>query len=241
MLGTILNCTAIVIGAVIGLRSHAAASETRQMSLKRFLGAAMVFLGLKLAWDSVGGSPRQVLVQIGMALLALSLGNLCGTLLGLQKAFNALGQLASRRFRALHLSPGSATARDSLVVGAAVFALAPLSIVGAAVEGTGGTWQVLGLKAAIDGFASIGFARVFGGTFVLGAIPVFVIQALVEWVARSTSQAWPGSMPWEALQAVAGLIVAASSLVILGLKRVPLASFLPALVIAPILAALWRR
>src|SRR6185312_8215121 len=97
ILGTILNVAAIVLGGLAGLMIRKQPSASTQSFFKVALGVATVYFGLRLTWLGINGSFGQSLKQIGIILLSLSLGNLLGKLLHLQKASNRIGNLTRDR------------------------------------------------------------------------------------------------------------------------------------------------
>ena len=105
-------------------------SAATQSFFKVALGVLTVFFGLRLTWLSINGSVGQVLKQIGIVLLSLSLGNLLGKLLHLQKASNRIGQLTRDRMaRATPENPQRFN--DGFLVCSLLFCAAPLGILGA--------------------------------------------------------------------------------------------------------------
>ena len=122
MIGTWLNVLGIVAGGMIGLTFGRYLSSEAQLRIKVFLAALVVYSGLKMTWDAVSGTPLQVLKQLAIALLALSLGNFTGALLRLQKGMNAVGRLATQRFRrATGKTEGSKNPGDGFVTATLIY------------------------------------------------------------------------------------------------------------------------
>src|SRR5437879_9972133 len=85
MIGTVLNAAGILVGGVAGLIRSKPFSPATESFWKVTLGAFTVFYGLRLTWISLIGSPPQMLKQVLIAIIALSLGRWTGWLLRLQK------------------------------------------------------------------------------------------------------------------------------------------------------------
>src|SRR5215813_6306059 len=98
MIGTILNALGILIGGILGLTMRKQMSQATQVGIKGALGVLVIFVGLKTTYTSLGGGLGQVLKQLLIVILALTLGRLTGRLLRLQKWLNRLGQYARERF-----------------------------------------------------------------------------------------------------------------------------------------------
>ena len=114
-----------------------------------------------------------------------------------------------------------------------------MSVLGAVLEGTGGHWHTLAIKAVMDGLAAMSFVRVFGGGALLAAVPVMAWQGTITLLARS-SQPWlEGAGRLDALTGTAGLLVFCLALLAMQVKKVDVADYLPSLLIAPWLVTWW--
>ena len=239
MVGTILNAAAILIGGVAGLTLKKEISPARQSALRILLGAFTVYTGLSATWQSLNGGPTQILKQLGVVLLALMLGNLTGKLLRLQKSLNHLGRFAkqkvsdSRPERPHRFNNGFITC-------SILFCVAPLAILGAIQDGLTDDFKPLAVKAVMDGLAAMAFVGMFGWSVLLSVIPLIAWQGTLAQLAR-LAQPWLASHALvDPISATAGMLVFCVALIILELKKVELADYLPSLLIAPLLTWLWR-
>src|SRR5258706_5065759 len=133
MIGTLLNSTGIFLGGIAGLIRRKPLSPATESFWKVTLGAFTVFYGLRLTWISLIGSPPQMLKQVLIAIIALSLGRWTGWLLRLQKLSNRLGQTAREHINAA--SPESLKrASEGFKICAFIFFAAPLGPIGAVGE-----------------------------------------------------------------------------------------------------------
>jgi uncharacterized membrane protein YqgA involved in biofilm formation len=239
--GAILNAAGIVVGGVIGLmRAGRPLSPQTQGFFKLGLGVFTVFYGIKLAWLSFNGSAMQILGQIGIAALAVVIGKPIGRLLHFQKASNQLGQYARKLIERTRPDDPQRFA-NGLNTCAILFCAAPLGILGSVHDGLSGYFQLLALKAVMDGLAMMGFVSMFGWGALLSAVPVFVFQAAITLACNLYAEPilrTHGLL--DSVNAVGGLIVCTVGLVIFEFKRVELADYLPALAIAPLLTLLLR-
>ena len=244
--GAILNSSGIIIGGVIGSARTTPLSAQTQNFFKLMLGAATLFLGLRLTWFNIGGSWGGSLKQLAIAGLALVLGNLLGKLLRLQKASNHLGQYA-RRLIETNRPNDPHRFSNGLNACAILFCAAPLGILGAALDGLPsvaggpGYYQILAVKAVMDGLAMLGFVALFGGGAIVAALPVFVFQGTIALAAQVYLEPFlrmHGLV--DSVNAVGGLVVCAVGVVIFEIRRVELTDYLPALAIAPLITWLWK-
>jgi hypothetical protein len=237
IIGTVLNAAGIVAGGMVGLTRRKPLKPATEAFFKVTLGAFTVFYGLRLTWMSLGGSFLHIAKQIALLLLALILGRLAGRLLRLQKMSNALGQAARAHIAA-------ANPADPLRVGkgfqtcAALFCAAPLGLLGAVQLGLLPDYVYpLAIKALMDGLAMVGLAGLLGWGALLSALPVLALQGSVTLATAQWLKPFLEAHNLvNALNAVGGLLVFSVALVILGLKKVELADYLPSLLFAPALA-----
>lgn len=178
--------------------------------------------------------PKQVL----MTLLALVIGNAIGMLLGLQNRLNAVGEYARRTMS--RSAEGGNRFSDGFVTCTLLFCIGPMAIIGSIEDGLNGNFRVLALKSVMDGIAAMAFAKTFGPGVLLSALPVLAYQGSITLAAKSLSgikETHPEM--FHAMDAAGGLLVVCISVVILEIRKVPLANYLPALIVAPFLAWWW--
>lgn len=238
MFGSLVNAGTIVGGGLLGLGLKREPSARQQLFLKSLLAFLATFLGFRLVWLALGGSPGAVLLQLASLILALVLGNLLGRTLGLQGALNRLGRHARTCLERTD-DPARRRAGDGLVTGAILFAATPLAVLGALQEGLRGDPIPLLLKAVLDAMAAFSLVRVLGSGIVLAAIPTLAFQGTLTLLSRAAVHALPNPA-LHGFSAMTGLLLATVSLVILDVRKVPLADYLPALVLAP-LFWIWLR
>lgn len=240
MIGPWLNVFGIVLGGVLGLTVARGIPPSTQLSLKRTIAFVLFLVGFKLIWDNVGGSFSQVAKQLGIALLALSVGNLTGALLRLQDAANFLGRKAAERFTHAK-SQNTASTTDAIITVSLLYASNPLGLVGPIHEGLSGDWRILLAKAALDGLATLGFVGICGWPVMLSGLFGLAYQSLLWLAAHSLLLPYLADRNRiDAVGVASGFILISSALVALNLRKVSLANFVPALVFAPLFTAWWR-
>ncbi len=240
MIGTALNVAGILIGGFVGLARRKPLSPANESFFKVALGVCTVFYGLRLTWISVNGTFLQILKQFLIAVVALMLGKMTGRLLHLQKMSNHLGRQARERIVATkpddprRLSEGFKTC-------AALYCAAPLAILGSVQDGLSGYYYSLAVKAVMDGLATMGFISLFGWGVVLAALPVLAFQGTITLLCVQFLQPFLQAHHLvDSVNAAGGLMVFSVALVILELKKIELADYLPSLAFAPLLAWVWR-
>ena len=236
--GTILNAAGIVLGGVLGLTLSRQLSPARQIGLKNLLGVFTVYVGLKLTWTSLGGGLGMIGKQLLIVLLSLILGRITGRFLRLQKSLNRLGQYAKAKLS----QPGddSRGFGEGFITCTLLFCVGPMAILGAVEDGLAGKWETLGIKALMDGLATMAFVGTFGWGAILSVIPVVAYQGTITLCARLIAPFLTDRALLNSVNATGGLLVFCIALIILELRKVELADYLPSLAFAPLLTWWWH-
>jgi len=233
MIGAVINASAIVAGGIAALAVKKPIPQQYQKSLKITIGVIIVFFGLHLTWISLNGTFWQVARLLFIVLLAMAVGKLVGKLLHLQKLSNSIGRFATAKMQS-----GQRNFDDGFVVASALFCVGPLSILASLDEGLTGIFSRIFLaKALMDGLTTMAFVTRFGWSPLLAALPVLawqgsIIRGAVWAVPFLSHQPQP---LLDAITATDGLLIFSVALIILELKRVEIADYLPSLVVAPLL------
>lgn len=241
MIGTILNAAGILLGGILGLTLRRQLTAATQVGLKGALGVLVIFVGLKTTWTSLGGGLWPVAKQLIIVILALTLGRLTGRMLRLQKSLNSLGRYATARFTRAG-SEKTQRWSEGFITCTILFCVGPMAILGAVQDGLG-QWQTLGAKAIMDGLATMAFVGTFGWGAMLAVVPVVAYQGTISLAAKALAPFFqdPANAPLlAALNATGGLLVFCIALIILELKKIELADYLPSLAWAPFIAWLWK-
>ena len=239
MTGTIINGAAILLGGVIGLTIRKQLSERRQLTIKLLLTLLVIVVGLRMTWMSLGGGFWPVMKQLGIMILSMMLGNLLGQLLHIQKGVNWLGQYAAKKLGPADPAKPNRMS-EGFIAATLLFCVGPMAILGALQDGMDGRWQTLGVKALMDGLATMALVSTMGWGVMLAALPVVAYQGTITLAAK-----WIG--PWlhqlalmDSVNAVGGMLVFCLALIILEVRKVHVADYLPSLAIAPLLTWWWR-
>lgn len=228
--GTLLNVATVLAGTIVGLLVGSRMSTRMHSTLTDGLGVFTLVIGASMAlsiFTSPLAQPGDDLAVLG-ALLA---GAVLGELVRITERLDALGDWFQRRL-ARDGSPSRVS--EAFVTASLIFCVGPLTILGSLENGLTGEIRLLAIKSLLDGVASIAFAAALGPGVALAAITVLVVQGGI-----ALSAALFGSGLDErailGITATGGLILIGVALRLLDVKRVRVASFLPALALAPLL------
>ena len=224
-LGTALNTATVLVGATIGLTLGRVIPASLQQTIRTAIGLFVAVIGIQMALKT--RSPLVLLVSVltGAAL---------GELLKLDAGVQAIGSWAEKR-----LSRGGEPGRVSLafITTSLIFCVGPLTVLGSFLDGTRGDITLLAIKATLDGVTSIVFAATLGWGVLLSAASVLLVQGSLTLIAFLIHAGLSDLQTGE-LTAAGGIAVLGISLGLLELKAIKVANFLPALVVAPLLAGL---
>jgi hypothetical protein len=236
VIGPFLNALGILLGALYGLANRPAPSGRTQDFMKSLLGALTFFYGLRLVYENVHGTFFGCGKQLLIALLAVALGHGLGRLLRLQTFSNRVGHHAATLLAAAQKHPPGPPAAG-LAAASVLLCAAPLGFLGAVADGLQNYFYLLLLKGVMDGLAMMSFVKVFRWPVALAAVPVFCFFNGLALLAHLTAQAWLDAQGLSAFVGLAaGLVTCCVALVVLEVRRVELANYLPSLAVAPLLA-----
>ncbi len=239
MIGTIINVCAIVLGGLIGLIVAKGISPKIEYRLKLILGLLTIYVGLKTTWTAIHGSFGSVAKQIIIVLVALVVGNMIGKLLRLQKGLNKLGEYAKNAFQQ-HDPAKPKRFSEGFVTCTILFCVGPMAIVGSLEDGLNGNVQTLAIKSVMDGLATMAFVKTFGIGPIVAALPVLAYQGTITLGAEALKPLLGDPALLDSISATGGLLILCISVVILDIQKVPLADYLPSLIVAPVLTWLFR-
>jgi len=240
MIGTVLNVAGVAVGGVVGLVRRQGLSPTNESFFKVVLGVFTVWFGLRLSWMGLNGTPLSILRQVIILVLALMLGRLLGRLLHLQAFSNRLGQFAKLKITQARPEDPEKVGNGFSTAGV-LFCAAPLGIMGAVHDGLSDYFFPLAIKGVMDGLAAMGFVLIFGPGVLLAILPLLAFQGTITLLTLHYARPWLEAHGLiDPINAVGGVLVFSVSLVILQLKKVELADYLPSLAIAPLVAWIWR-
>jgi len=238
--GTLLNVAAVLVGTLVGLALGARMPVRMQTSLTTGLGLFVVLIGLSMGlriFTDPAARPGDDLAVLGAVLIGVAIGEL----LRLHDGLEWLGGWLQRRLAGDDRVRPSRIA-EGFVTASLVFCVGPLTILGSLDNGLTGDVRLLAIKSMLDGAASIAFAAALGPGVALAALSVLVVQGAIAGAAFLLRDVMDDAAIL-AITAAGGVILLGVALRLLELKPVRVASFLPALVLAPAfvrLAALVR-
>ncbi|MBQ7930840.1 MAG: DUF554 domain-containing protein [Clostridia bacterium] len=222
MFGVIVNVITVIIGSCVGLLFKKGIPE-------RVSTAAMIGLGACTMYIGISGSlcGENVLILIA----AIVLGAITGTLLNIDGAINHMAEKVEARFKK---DGKTVSIAEGLVSATLLFCVGSMTVTGSIQAGLTGDHSVLITKATLDLVSSMMLASSLGVGVLLASVSVLVIQGGLVLLAGLIA-------PFMSAGAINEMTCAGSLLIIMigtnlmGITKIKVADFLPAILYAPIL------
>ena len=222
MLGVFVNVIAVVVGSLVGLLLKKGIPE-------RVSKAVMIGLGVCTLYIGVSGSlcGENVLIAIG----AVVLGAILGTLLNIDGAINRLAEKVESKFKK---EGKKASVAEGLVTSTLLFCVGSMTVTGSLQAGLTGDHSVLITKATLDLVSSMMLASSLGIGVLLSAGSVLVIQGGLVLLAGVIAPFMnPGAI--NEMSCVGSLLIIMIGTNLMGITKLKVADYLPAILFAPLI------
>ena len=161
--------------------------------------------------------------ELIMVLISLALGAVFGEWINIEDRLERFGTWLERRLHLKEKSPAKGFIYTSLL-----FCVGSMAIVGSITDGIKGDYSILVTKAVMDGIISIPFAASMGVGVLGSAVPILLYQGSLTLLASKVQSFFTPTMVRE-LTSVGGVIVMGIGVNVLGLQKVRVGNFIPAL------------
>ncbi len=222
MLGVAVNVITVIIGSLLGMLFKKGIPD-------RINKAVMTGLGTCVAYIGITGSLKGENVLILIA--SIVLGVITGTLIGIDKAVNALGEKVELMF---NKKGGTVSIAQGLVTATLLFCVGSMTVTGSIQAGITGDNSILYTKATLDLVSSMMLASSLGFGVLLASLSVLIIQGGLVLLSGLIA-------PFLSTGAVNEMTCAGSLLIVMlglnmmGITKIKVADYLPAVIYAPII------
>ncbi len=229
--GALLNVITVALGSLIGLFVGSRIPVRVQQSVLAGLGLTTLVIGISNAMTSG---------NIIIPLISVIVGVIIGELLNIEGALERFGGWLRDRFAKGGETDDKAAERarfiNAFVTASLIFCVGPLALVGSIQDGMGlpGGFQQIVIKSALDFFAAMAFATTLGIGVLFSAVTVMLFQGSLSIIGIVAGSIMTQPMINE-MTAVGGILILGIALILLEVKKVRVANFLPALLIAPLI------
>ncbi|MBQ8039763.1 MAG: DUF554 domain-containing protein [Lachnospiraceae bacterium] len=223
MLGTIVNTIAVIIGAGIGMFLKKGIPDKLADTMMKGIGLCSLFIGIS---GSLKGENTLILI------ISIVIGALIGEGVDLDDKLNRLGKWLENKFKSKDGEKISIA--EGFVSASLLFCVGAMTIVGALQSGLQGNHEMLFNKSMLDFVSALIFASSMGIGVMFSAAFVFVYQGaltlLAQWVAPILSDAVIAEM-----NCVGSVIIIGIGLNLLGITKLKVMNYVPAIFIPIIL------
>lgn len=221
MLGVIVNTITVLLGSAVGLFCKRAIPEKLSKAIMLAIGLCTIYIGVSGALEG-----KNTLVLI----LSMVFGTAVGTALDLDRQITRLGELVNRKFKR---DDGSVSLTEGFVTASLLFCIGAMTIVGSLNAGLRGDNEMLFTKSLLDLFSSCMLSVSLGPGVMFAAAFVFVFQGSLVLLAQVLAPVLSAAAIAE-ITCAGSLMILALGLNLIGLTKIKVANFLPALIFAPV-------
>lgn len=225
MKGVIVNAVAVIIGSAIGLVFKKGIPERLSDAIMKGLGLCVVYIGIS---GSLKGS------QTIIVILSMILGAVVGTLLDIDAFITRLGDTLEKKFSG---SGEKVSISQGFVSASLLFCVGAMTIVGSLTAGLTGDNEMLYTKSVLDFISAIMLTVSLGIGVMFSSAFILVFQGAIALLAGVLSPIFSEAAINETICA-GSLLIVGIGLNMIGITKLKVANYMPALLFAPLLVRL---
>lgn len=233
--GTWINVFTVTLGTSLGLLLSDRLSAKIQLIITQGIGLLTIWIGLTMA-NSLGKVEAGGISGAILGLLAIVLGGVLGELLQIEEKLTAIGDWLKHKFR------GKGLFTDGFVASSLLFCVGPMALIGSFNNGLNGDNTLLTLKATMDGVISIALANIYGVGVGFSILIILIYQGGLSLIVGLVANTVPNAdnNPYLLIiTGIGGLMIMAIGCNLLEIVKIRVASFLPAIALAPLVYLLF--
>ena len=229
--GTWINVFTVILGTSLGLILKDIISGKIQTIITQGIGLLTLWIGISMA-NSMGEVEAGGINGAILGLLAIAFGGVLGELLGIEEKLTVFGNWLKHKFQ------GQGLFTEGFVASSLLFCVGPMTLIGSFNNGLSGDNTLLALKSTMDGIISVALANIYGIGVGFSAIIILLYQGglslLVGFIGSAVPQA-EDSPYLLIITGIGGLMIMAIGCNLLEIAEIKVASFLPAIALAPLI------
>lgn len=219
--GAIFNVITILVGGGLGLLFQKGLPQRFQDILIKGMALCVLYIGISGTLE--GENPL-------ITVISIALGAIVGELLDLDGKMNRAGDWVQSKFKGSQ-SPIS----QGFVTATLLFGVGAMAIVGSLQGGLTGNHSVIYTKSIIDGVMAIILTSQLGFGVMLSAIPIFVYQGGIALLAGVLEPVLTDAAVAE-MTCSGSVLIMALGLNMLGITKLKVVNYIPAILFAAILS-----
>ena len=222
MIGVFVNVATVLLGSLVGLLFRKGIPERISKAMMLAIGLCTLYIGIDGALE---GSNTIVLI------LSMVIGTLIGTLLDIDDKINRIGLFIERKMK----KEGEKTSiAEGFMTASLLFCVGAMTIVGSLNAGLTGDNTLIFTKSILDLISSCLLASTLGIGVMFAAIFVLVVQGGLVLLAGLLQGVLTDQALIAEITCAGSVMIIGLGLNILGITKLKVANFLPALLLVPI-------
>lgn len=226
--GTLVNVALIVAGSLIG-RVFKNIPDRMKQTVMYGIALAVMAIGIQMTFEST---------QLLIVIISIVLGSVIGEWINVDKMMEQAGKWLESKMPVQKSGQGIS---QGFITATMIFVIGSMSIIGAIDSGLRNDHDVLMMKGIIDGFTSIILSSTLGIGVIFSAIPVLLYQGLITLFSTQISRFVPDELLElfiSEMTATGGLMILAIGLNIIGLTKIRVANFIPAIPVVALIVSI---
>ena len=220
MLGTIINCIAVLIGSFLGITLGKLYTEEMKEITTKAIGLITIIIGIQMSLEFTLSN-----VQFLNLLFSLVIGSIIGVILQIEENILRFGDWLKTRAKS-----SENTFVEGFVVASIIFETGPMAILGSINDGVRQNIDLLLIKSGLDGIMSIALTASMGIGVVFSIIPIALYQGsitILAFILGSELSSTVHSM----IYAVGGVLILGLGIRILEIKEIPVGNMVPSILL----------
>jgi uncharacterized membrane protein YqgA involved in biofilm formation len=220
MKGTLFNIFTVILGSLIGITIGSKFPEKIKKIAFDGVGLSSLTLGIMLALKT-----DSIIIMVFSVLF----GGIIGEILKIEDFLESIGDRIKSKIKT------NSPFTEGFITSTLIFCVGSMAIIGSINEGLTGDVTILYTKSILDGVTSIALSSALGIGVLFSIFPILIYQGgitILSTYVRSLFTDHSINM----ITGVGGVLIIGIGLNLLGIKKIKLSNFLPALIIAFILS-----
>lgn len=228
MISVFVNVAAVVLGSAVGLLFRKGIPERISKAVMLVIGLCTLYIGIDGALE---GNKTIVLI------LSMVFGTLIGTLLDIDGKINAVGEFLEKK---LKREGDKSSIAEGFMTGSLLFCVGAMTIVGSLNAGLRGDHTLIFTKSILDLVSSCLLASTLGIGVMFSALFMLVMQGGLVLLAGLLQNVLTDPALIAELTCAGSIMIIGISLNMLGVTKLKVANYLPALLMVPLFYYLWN-
>lgn len=226
--GVLFNSLIVAVGALIGLIARKGIPSKITDALLCGMGLCTLYIGISGAISAGADKDANPLLPI----LSIAPGVFIGTLADIDGTLNRLGDAVERKFTK---GNGQGNLAEGFISACLLFCVGSMTILGAINAGISGDNTIYFTKGMLDFVAGMALAVSLGAGVLLSSLFILVFQGSLVLLAGLVEPILTTHMIAE-MNCVGSLLIVVIGLNLMGITKIKVANYLPAILIAMLLA-----